>query len=542
MNKLRTAVIVLGLLGLSELPAAPPARDRVLLLEPVILRDDDGEKTARWKLAKELVDRVYTRCDFEVIYSEPRFWNYGKGRRGEVNLDTIVEEAKQARVLRGGRRVATLFFVDAIDGQARLMGRGMQNGNVTFVCLGEGKLEEPVYNFVIAHEVGHNLGLRHAVDDPKVPDEVPNLQGDGPYEKRLAVEGLTEYQRDVVLKSPLVLDRISFADETQATDILRRELAEGSLEGAASPYLRFTLGYGQLSENPRAASQEAAERAAEHVGTFTEAEQSALRAGIAEIVADLDEQWPLLTRFPWSFVKVRAGFCSNFSHTRGRHIFFAAPTLRRLLESPRHLRELLLHEKLHVLQRYYPRRFVKLAEFYGFRRAEGLSIPEEIAELSIPNPDATRHYWGLEKDGKVWVPLTVLDRDKEEKDGEPPSPASFRGLAFAVTGPADKPILDPEQRVSFRDAFPKHHERFSWLRTGHDHPYEVAAYTLPFFDPILSKRETESPGADSPTVQQAGPLLVEALRLGPENLPIPPAGSKPGKEAASKPGGDRKRI
>ncbi|MEM7231218.1 MAG: hypothetical protein AAF517_03535 [Planctomycetota bacterium] len=401
MKTLSILLVAFALTSTHRAEAADPPRRRVVVVEPVVLCDDDGTHPARWKLAKKLVDRVYTRSDLEFVYTEPRFWGYSKGRLGQVNLDTIVKEATRQRVIRGGKRVVTMFFVDAIDGRAKLMGRGKQNGNITFVCLGKDEVKEPVLNFVIAHEVGHNFNLRHAVDDPKVPDDVPNLQGDGPFEKRLAVDGLTEYQRDEVLKSPLVRERIEFADTNEALEILREELARGSLEGSSANYLRFTLGVKKLSDDQASANREAESLLKECVRPFTQAEQATMRKAIAEIAADHDKSWPLLTRFPWSFVKVKGGFCSSFSHTRGLHIFFAEPVVTRLMSNPQKLRELLLHEKLHVLQRLYPRRFEKLAEYYGFHSVLGASLPTELVAYEVPNPDASGTYWALRHAGKL---------------------------------------------------------------------------------------------------------------------------------------------
>ena len=55
-----------------------------------------------------------------------------------------------------------MFFVNAIDGNKGPTGRGMMNGNLVFITLGDESkykgFEKVCRSFVVAHEIGHNLG------------------------------------------------------------------------------------------------------------------------------------------------------------------------------------------------------------------------------------------------------------------------------------------------------------------------------------------------------------------------------------------------
>ena len=219
-------------------------RSRVLLVRPIILCDDDGTNPARHALPKKLADQVYTRADLEFLYLDPIPWNHGKARRGEINLNTIVSSGIKNGMITTDPRVATLLFVSGVDGQTQPLGRGLQGGNICFVNLGTpDKMKNPAERaFVVAHEQGHCLSLIHAVDDPKVPNDVPNLQGDGPYEERLAVEGLHPTQVETVIKSPLALLRLQFLNTKETAEAIANDQWDNPLEPLTADNFRFELG------------------------------------------------------------------------------------------------------------------------------------------------------------------------------------------------------------------------------------------------------------------------------------------------------------
>ena len=196
-------------------------KSSILIVQPIILQDDNGENPASMNIPKKLINKPYEKAGISFRFSEPIFFNNTKARDGKINLDKIVEKAKKLNLIKGQNDIVNMFFVNAVDGNKGPLGRAKMNGNLIFISLGENKFEsfEKYRNmqaFVIAHEIGHNLSLKHAVDDPNVENDIPNIQGDGEFKDRIDPKySLNEYQINQILKSPLIHPRDKFLSKKE---------------------------------------------------------------------------------------------------------------------------------------------------------------------------------------------------------------------------------------------------------------------------------------------------------------------------------------
>lgn len=452
-------------------PQDPPEdRSHVVIVRPIILCNDDGSNPAEFSLPKKLVDQVYTKADLEFLYLPTKQWNYSDGRQGKVNLDTIVRRGRDNGMICLDPRVVTLLFVSSVDGNPGPLGRGMQNGNICFVCLGpDRENNEPgMEEFVIAHEVGHCLNLIHTVDDPKVPDDLVNLQGDGPFEERLAVEGLHDTQRETVLKSPLVNDRVRFYTKEESQARLIDETWEPYISGATSDMVRFCLGLDASAPVPAQPERQlefAQQGFREFAAEFTAEEQAMLTNQIKELEKLTGNTWPLLMRFPWNFIKAKPGFCVDFPHTRGLSIVLSERVLQRMKDDPIFGITILLHEKIHVLQRACGESFEELYADYGYDEFE--LAAEAKSQLNLAqNPDALSSMWSIQVDGKPHLLATEIAAQANR--------LAFAEKLFPLIENVDG-SFSTAQSVG-ADKIEDFKKNFS-IPTGFDHPNEVAAHT-----------------------------------------------------------------
>ncbi|MDG2384430.1 MAG: hypothetical protein P8N76_22370 [Pirellulaceae bacterium] len=484
-----TAVIILLCQALGGV--ADEVTDCVLI-QPIVVRGDDGTAPAHFRIADALIDQVYRSADLTFHFLEPRYYDSEEARNGEINLDQIVERTEKSGVLKRVGEQINMLFVNKVDGKSGPLGRAQTPGSIVFIALTEKERELGEDAFVVAHESGHNLGLQHAVDDDKVPNDVPNLMGDGPFLERLGPRGLTEYQIKIIRENPLVQPRIDFLEGDRAKQAVldesyesyfgrlhRREIA--TLTGEA-------LESGTLEEDRETARN----RFRDAIRSFSEREKESITWVVKELEERLEIKFPLLWQQPWKFIKVRSGLCGNFSHTRGPCIIFSQSTVDRIVAARNSgsteqalldVGTLFLHEQLHVLQRLYPRKFAKLyRETFGLMEAEVVPHPW-IEERLMTNPDASGSTW-LIRDSDApdvpaatcYWPLTILKGDEEV----PVMGRDFRSIAVEVEDDGSgrfSVVCTPQGIPKFRDleSLQNHARRFPTVR-GLEHPNEIAAY------------------------------------------------------------------
>jgi len=473
---------------------APPATRRTLVVQPfVICGDQLGDAPARMRIREHYVDQVYAKAGIDFHFLEPIPYPNAAARDGEINLDQIVAATRADGAYRGRGEILNTYFVNAVDGRRGPLGRGGMGRPILFIALGA-EPDVGIEAFVMAHEAGHCLGLRHSVDDPLVPDDLVNLMGDGPYLERVGVDGLHATQVETANTSPMVRPHIRCLDEDAARLAMLDETFEPFFDRLQQREIAAFLGHRPTASTLPEARAEAREAFEEAARGFAPEEAQALAWLTEGLVARLSTSYPLLAEHPWTFLKFDDGLCSGFSHTRGLSILFAERVVRRAVSlheagdlnaALRRMGPLLVHEQMHVLERCYPSRFGALYRgLLGFEQGVVENHPW-LVERQVSNPDALTANWliPLEEDGerRLYWPRTLL-RDGPEV---PRLGADFLDVAVRVRKDGDRyevvvddaglPVTRPLTELrAFLDRFP--------IRTGKDHPNEIAAY---LFEQVL---------------------------------------------------------
>ena len=343
------------------------------------------------------------------------------------------------------------------------------------------------------HEVGHNLSLNHAVDDPNVPDSIPNIQGDGEYFERIdPINSLNDYQIEIVRKSPLVHERIEFLSE----ELGEKAILDETFEPYFSNLQLREISAFTNSEVPDTDINDARDYAREKfsmaVTDFTTDEKECIEFVVDEVNKLLiKNNIGLMANHPWRFIKIENWLCGGFAHTRGTFIILSQKHIDHLktgwssnmteaekLNLVSRLGSLLVHEQMHSLQRTYKSKFIKLySEYWNFKQAQ-VETDNSIIIKQVSNPDAPLAEWLIpnkeESNSFYWIRTVLKDGDSIPVMGR-----DFDDQVYSVLEVNGKYILNLDEagnKISMGIEDFKQYSNSFPVNKGLDHPNEISAY------------------------------------------------------------------
>jgi len=192
---------------LSSCQHTPPPPAYTLTVQPIIVSGDDGLNPAPARIETDLIKTFYTGADVDIEFLPAKNWTSTAARDGLATLNEIVKTAKAQDVLVGDGTIVNLFFINAVEKRPGPLGRAQQGGFITFIAMAKEAKDRGQDAFVVAHEIGHNLGLDHVVDDSEIDNKPPNIMGDGAYLDRVKPENLVEKQIRIIQNSALTILR-----------------------------------------------------------------------------------------------------------------------------------------------------------------------------------------------------------------------------------------------------------------------------------------------------------------------------------------------
>jgi hypothetical protein len=157
---------------------------RTVTIQPIVVSDDDGSNTATFlgslsqqTAIEDFIDVTWSQAGIDVNFLEANAWNNSFANQGNsqprsgLDLDMIVGLADEAGVTHANTDFINMFFVNIPAGfdilnENHAAGFAFVGGNGITQFVGSGLLDsnQNIIADVVAHEIGHNLGLFHTED------------------------------------------------------------------------------------------------------------------------------------------------------------------------------------------------------------------------------------------------------------------------------------------------------------------------------------------------------------------------------------------
>jgi hypothetical protein len=185
---------------------------RTVTIQPIILSDNDGGNTASFFGSHDnqtriegFIDEIWKQAGIDINFLNTKAWNNTFANNGNNNprpgsdLNKIVNNANTAGITNTNLDIINMFFVNRLAGFGSLgpnsaAGLAFVDGNGITQFVGSNLLNftggQSTIASVVAHEIGHNLGLFHTasgIDNLMSPNGTGNT--------------LTKTQIDTVLNS-----------------------------------------------------------------------------------------------------------------------------------------------------------------------------------------------------------------------------------------------------------------------------------------------------------------------------------------------------